>query len=263
MSFIHFHRINETTGACTPASDRAPPTSDTIGGENDDLRRIFSNRRLFFSGFFAGVHGGHVQGNQLGFIGELLLDAMLQRFHGDDAASGHEGRQANDVGRAHVADFLGDLHHRHVKLVHVVTATAKVDQRAVDEDDPALFHRGGELLQRGAVHGHQVKRVLDDRRADRPIGHHHGAIRRATAHLRAVGRHPSHLEAFLHGGVGQDLADQQNPLAAESGKLDFALHGPSFMPALCSHPAGSSPTGSSRPIPRPPPASCPSWSGRC
>ena len=43
----------------------------------------------------------------------------------------------------------------------------------------------------------------------------------AGAHLGAVGGEPTHFEAFAHAHLGEQLAEEEDALSAESGDLDF------------------------------------------
>ena len=119
----------------------------------------------------------------------------------------------------------------------VRTAVA-VDEARVDDEDAAGPHQRLELVDRLQVQHDGAVRPVGDRRSHLLVRQHHRAVAGAAAHLGAVGRHPGHLEAGLHAGVGQQLADEQDALAAEARHDEFVVH--DVLPACLSAPPRAS-----------------------
>ena len=92
------------------------------------------------------------------------------------------------------------------------------DQQAARGDDTPVAHQ-----RRGGQDDHGV-RPVDHRRPDRLVPHDHRARRGPATHLRPVARDPQDLASLDFAACGQDLAGEQDPLAAESRDDDGALH---------------------------------------
>ncbi len=84
-------------------------------------------------------------------------------------------------------------------------------------------HAGGKLAQRRFVHGDQNIGAREHRRSDAIFRQAHVTVRAARAHLGTVGRQPTYFQAFPHAHFGEQLAEQQHALSAESGNLDAEM----------------------------------------
>ena len=111
--------------------------------------------------------------------------------------------------------------------INIITDGLAVNQRAVDYQQAARLDAGFEFVEGRFVHGNDDIRLIHQRGGNRLIAHDDGAVSRAAAHFRPVGRQPGNVFPVLHAGQRKKLADQQRALPAEAGKNEFLLHFPS------------------------------------
>src|SRR5207237_1688315 len=63
----------------------------------------------------------------------------------------------------------------------------------------------------------------DQRRPNALFRETHMAVSASTAHLRPIGGQPTYFQPFAHAHLGEQLSEQQHPLASEAGYLDGHL----------------------------------------
>ena len=86
----------------------------------------------------------------------------------------------------------------------------------VEQHQTARLDCINELLIGRTVHGDEVVRGGDDRRADGFIRDTDGTVCRTATHFRAIGRQPGNFLSIHQTAVCQDLSGKQDALSAEA-----------------------------------------------
>ena len=107
--------------------------------------------------------------------------------------------------------------HFHIGALHLA-----LNQRGIDENFAAGDDRVLKLIQRGEIHHHQHIGVRDDGGTDGAVAENDAAIRRAAAHLGAVGGEPADILLLQQTLIGEELAREQDALSAEA--CDYNLY---------------------------------------
>lgn len=193
----------------------------------------------------AGLQGLGVDRNQLGVVGaDHAVEGFLHGFQGQGAGSLDPGAQGHHVGQFHIAQFVGDVVDRDVDRAVLAVQQAFGDERGVDDLHAVGMQPGLELGQRGLVEHDDGAGRVDQGRTHGMLVQHHGAVGGTAAHLGAVDRDEAHFEAVFHTGLGQQVADEHDALAAETGDDDVLIlshAAPRFRPGrsrLCTRPEG-------------------------
>ena len=140
----------------------------------------------------------------------------------DQALAGVVGPGHDHVGDAHVAQVRGALGGGDLDQLGPVRRRVGVDHRGVDEQRSPGLQDALELVVGLLVHDKESIGLLHERREDLLRRDDDVAVGRAAADLGAVGGQEGDVLPLAHDDMGQELADEHQPLPAGAGH-DYAL----------------------------------------
>ena len=173
----------------------------------------------------AALDGDEVFFQEVGILGlEEGIQVLLHGLVFDEAGLADHDADGQHVHHPHGAYLQRDVAHGGGHDLHVFTFAAMGTGVGVDYHHSAGADAGAKLVQRRLIQGHQNVWVAHDGRGDGAVGNHGGDVGRSAAHFGSVGRQPGNVLSFLHARLGDEFANGENALSAESGADHFSGH---------------------------------------